>query len=227
MRVSGFLECTSTVPFLPSVLQCDFNSIVVRVDQPATNPWVVWMPVIVAALAAILGSVLGAAIGVGHSRKSREADEQRHLKERFAELIYKMDSVRRISDDHRNGPSTGRTKISEQGTERMFVTAPTALISDSLKSALAEVSAVLGYLILVAPAVKIGAAQVAATRVRKLFEVLSEPVSPLGFWGYWESDHDAAASRYDAARQALLLAVQSEPNTGRVRTFFRELFQRR
>lgn len=193
------------------MLQCDLTNIVVQVAPSETNTLLVWAPAIIGALAAIVGATVGAFIGVRHSRRTRDADEKRHLKERFAELIHRMDNTLGISDGYRHDGDAYRQQKNPDSTEEIFVDFRPATVRNANKQALTQVSAVLGYLTLVAPADQVSAAQKASSKVRNVTEVLESEEKFLSRRGFWEHDYDRASNAYKASRDDLLVSIQSRP----------------
>lgn len=209
MIANELVTCLPKVPFSPSILQCDLNNLVVQVAVPQTDSWLVWAPVIVGALAAIVGATAGAGIGVWHSIRTRKADESRHLKERFAELMYLMDNAKRKCDGYYTNATTERW--ANGSSDNLFIKKPDQSLIAELKEARAEVSYVLGYLGFVAPEKQLAAAHVASASARHLAHIFSSRKQFQGVQGFWEKDYKAATSEYMQFKGKLSSLIQDLP----------------
>lgn len=195
------LTCVSRTPLLSTVSQCDPVNVAVRFPPTATDWASVWTTGLVGVVAALLGSSIGAWIAIRHGMKMRKMDEDRHLTERVADLVHRLDNVRRVASDYYDDKATGRNRASNAESGPIHVhKAPEGVLAEGRK-ALVGVSEGLGYLTLVAPEQIANRAKLAAGRVDKLYEMLETE------GGFMESDYMSLLNSFDAARTDLVHAI--------------------
>lgn len=188
----------------------------VNVPAPATD----WPAILTGALIGVLGALQGSAVGawiaIGHSRSVRRDDQDRHLKERTAALISRLDDAYRAVDDYYEDPSTGRNDVTADGGKAdVKVRVLPTTHQQRAEESLADASAVLGYLALIATDEVVHAAKRAATKARELFDFVSKT-------DFLESQYRIRESAFHAARSDVSFLVAPErPSTARRRFQFR------
>jgi hypothetical protein len=196
MHTSEVLTCVSTTPLLRTILQCDPINVAVNVPAPTTD----WPGIITAAVIGVIGALFGSTVGarmaIKHSERLRAEDQTRHLRERVAELIFRVDGVVRALERYYQDFQTGRAPVMQGGKEvDITVSKPPASVLDEAQAAKDDASAILGYLGLTAPGKISDLAEKAATKAGML-KLLMDGAFP-------ESEYRHRFAEYESARAEL------------------------
>lgn len=193
------LTCVSAPSLLQTVILCEPINLALNVPAAATD----WTAIVSAGGIGVIGALLGSAVGawmaINHSSRVRAEDQMRHLRERVAELIFRLDGVRRSVVRYYDDPQTGRramTGLTEgrRATDITVLKAGADVLREA-QSARDDAAAVLGYLRLIAPEKISDLATKAATRAGEL--------ESLAHNDFLESDYTTRLSAFLAARADL------------------------